>query len=402
MKKWQVLLFLTGWAWPALATEAEPSFHGSEAFMDFRLAGFEMLDEYMIDLNSDELLDAVVVEKTASGIGLSAWKADQSGKYIFMSRVADSPASSVAVFRGIQIDKATQAFLLDVYEDCPDEADHRVKLITAGPTGLKKVFESGYRVTHPEQEAGRAARQLFDLGGEKVGLKIKPNNKGWPDLFVRHDPKLIAVTGQAGSKIWFVIGIRERVFKEEKGVYVEVRDRYLDYLSRLQPKEITATSHLPSSEAAWEAGSAGDRRLASAWVEGRPGSGIGESITILFENQAEIRLIRIVPGCAESKQSWMDHNRAKRISLLFEGGTMISVNRKGAEELDSKVAAQGDFDLPGLGFGVQTMVFFSQPIKSSWVKLTIEEVERGTSDQDETCISEISVHRAKLDSQGHK
>ena len=58
--------------------------------------------------------------------------------------------------------------------------------------------------------------------------------------------------------------------------------------------------------------------------------------------------------------------------------------------------------LPGVGFGTQTLVFLSGPVRSSWVKLTVEEVEKGSGEADETCISEISVHEALVDQAGKK
>jgi hypothetical protein len=267
------------------------------------------------------------------------------------------------------------------------------------------MFSSEYRMTHSEEDAGRESARIVDLGGYQVGLEARPapaetagGAGGFPELVVRHSPKRLALAGRVSRKTHFIIGIRERVFRAEKEAYNLVADRYLDYLIRAAPAEVNASSTLPSTQDDWQAPQAADSKLATGWIEGATGSGIGESVTLSLGRPRNIRLVRVVPGCADSPESWQKHNRLKKFSLVFEGGTVVTVDRRGATaEMDSQVEAHEDFVLPGVGFGTQTLVFLSKPVTSSWVKLAIEEVEKGSGEADETCISEISVHEALVD-----
>jgi len=384
-----------------------PSFHGSEAYINFRLTGHDLLEERMTDLDGDGLLDTVAVEKSADGIGLSAWHAEAEGDFKLLFRSEKVAASSVAAFKRLPLGSHNFVFLLDVFEDNPDEADHFVRLFLIQPGNLKQMFSSGYRVTHSEEDAGREPTRIVDLGGYQVGLEARPaaasGPGGFPELVVRHSPKRLVLSGRVSRKTHFIIGIRERVYRAEKETYSLVADRYLDYLVRAAPSEVTASSTLPSSRDEWLASRAADSKLATGWIEGATGPGTGESITLSLGRPRNIRMVRVVPGCAASPESWEKHNRLVKFSLVFEGGTFVSVNRRGTTaETDSQVEAHEDFGLPGVGFGTQTLVFLSKPVKSSWVKLAVEEVEKGSGEADETCISEISVHEALVDQTGEK
>jgi hypothetical protein len=394
-----LLLVVLAAASPA---QEPPAFHTSEAYVNFRMSGHDLLKERVTDLDGDGLLDSVVVEKSPDGIGLSAWRAEAEGDYKLLFRSEKVPASSVAAFKRLPLGSHSFVFLLDAYEDNPDEADHFVKLFLIQPGNLKQMFSSGYRVTHSEEDAGRDPARIVDLGGHQVGLEARPaaagESGGFPELVVRHKPKRLALAGRINRKTHFLIGIRERVYRAEKQAYNLVADRYVDYLVRAAPAEVTASSSLPSSGDEWVAAKAADSKLSSGWVEGATDSGIGESVTLSLGRPRKIRMVRVVPGCAASPESWEKHNRLVKFSLVFEGGTVVTVNRRGVTaEMDSQVEAHEDFVLPGVGFGTQTLVFLSRPVKSSWVKLTVEEVEKGSGEADETCISEISVHEALVD-----
>jgi len=398
------LLLLLAAASPA---QEPPSFHESEAYINFRMTGHDLLEERVTDLDGDGLLDSVVVEKSPDGIGLSAWHAEAEGDFKLLFRSEKVAASSVAAFKRLPLGNHNFVFLLDVFEDNPDEADHFVRLFLIQPGNLKQMFSSEYRVTHSEEDAGREPARVVDLGGYQVGLEARPATApgagGFPELVVRHSPKRLALAGRVSRKTHFIIGIRERVYRAEKETYTLVADRYLDYLVRAAPADVTASSTLPSSQDEWLASKAADSKLATGWIEGATDSGVGESLTLSLGRPRNIRMVRVVPGCAASPESWEKHNRLVKFSLVFEGGTVVSVNRRGTTaEMDSQVEAHEDFVLPGVGFGTQTLVFLSKPVKSSWIKLAVEEVEKGSGETDETCISEISVHEALVDQAGEK
>ena len=392
----------------ASPAQEPPAFHGSEAYINFRMSGHDLLNERVTDLDGDGLLDTVVVEKSPDGIGLSAWRAEAEGDFKLLFRSEKVTASSVAAFKRLPLGSHSFVFLLDVFEDNPDEADHFIKLFLIRPGKLKQMFSSEYRVTHSEEDAGREPARIIDLGGYQVGLeaRLAPAETAggdFPELVVRHSPKRLALAGRVSRKTHFIIGIRERVFRAENEAYNLVADRYLDYLIRAAPAGVNASSTLPSTQDDWQASRAADSKLATGWIEGATGPGIGESVTLSLGRPRNIRLVRVVPGCAASPESWEKHNRLRKFSLVFEGGTVVTVDRRGVTaEMDSQVEAHEDFVLPGVGFGTQTLVFLSKPVASSWVKLAIEEVEKGSGEADETCVSEISVHEALVDQAAKK
>jgi hypothetical protein len=109
-------------------------------------------------------------------------------------------------------------------------------------------------------------------------------------------------------------------------------------------------------------------------------------------------MIRVVPGCAGNPESWQQFNRLKNFTLSFDNGSSFVVDREKPSEVDQALEAWGDFALPGRSYGVQTVMFLKPKAKASWVKLTINSVESGTSEEDVTCISEISVHQVRAKS----
>jgi len=175
MKRVSLAAALLVIAFAAVSPAQEPpAFHGSEAYINFRMAGNDLLDERVTDLDGDGLLDSVVVEKSADGIGLSAWQAEAEGDFKLLFRSDKVPASSVAAFKRLPLGSYNFVFLLDVFEDNPDEADHFVRLFLIQPGNLKQMFSSQYRVTHSEEDAGRDPARIIDLGGHQVGLEARP------------------------------------------------------------------------------------------------------------------------------------------------------------------------------------------------------------------------------------
>ncbi len=133
-----------------------------------------------------------------------------------------------------------------------------------------------------------------------------------------------------------------------------------------------------------------DGKTDTAWVEGVPGPGIGQWIQFDFQyplnrplnrtnpyphnspayyKQMEIVYrIGIINGCAKNKEIYYANNRVKRLQLSFSEGEKRTVDLKDGV----------------LGF----QIFKTGRIPSKWVKMTIEDVYKG-SKYDDTCISEV-------------
>ena len=182
-------------------------FFGSEAFIQFRRSGREVVREQPFDVDGDGLDDALVVERSDSGLGVSVFRNLGLGQFRFLWRSLPSPASSLHRWVGFRLGDRP-AFLLDVMEDNPDEAVHWVHLLQGWPDRLEPVFASRYWEMHPEAEAGRKPVRLVDLGGEVSGFKMGPPGADWPQIWVRENPKRLELTDAHGSTGWVVIGLR--------------------------------------------------------------------------------------------------------------------------------------------------------------------------------------------------
>jgi hypothetical protein len=365
------------------------SFHGSEAFFDFRKSGHELLAEKLLDVDHDGLLEALIVEQCQAGIGLSLWKAQSTGDFKLVGRSERVLASTLVKFEPFKLGLTDQAYLLDVLEDNPDEADHWIRLFLPSATGPGQIFSARYQEQHSEEEAGRAPMKIVDLGGLQVGLVQDPVETGWQTLRVRHDPKRLSATG-CSKEIEVLLGIRERIFRPTEGFYKEIEDRYIDYIPAVAPERTKASSEKTIGPGAL----AVDGNSETAWIEGQSGSGVGESLTLTFPRPVHVRLIRFIPGCATSEKDWKQHNRIVSVGLAFDDGAGISSACEPGSQRDPLVEDCFEVNVPGKEFASQKLILLSKPLPTSHLAVTIKTVDKGTGLNNETCLAEISVHEA--------
>lgn len=108
-----------------------------------------------------------------------------------------------------------------------------------------------------------------------------------------------------------------------------------------------------------------DGDASTAWCDGVKGDGIGEWVKIDFGSMQELKGFELINGLAKSSNAFQVNNRVKRMKLEFSNGqTMMIDNNFLSNE------------------------FPDDAIHTSFVKITIEAVERGTKYHD-TCMSEI-------------
>ena len=111
-----------------------------------------------------------------------------------------------------------------------------------------------------------------------------------------------------------------------------------------------------------------DWNPATAWCEGRPDDGVGETIEIRFEWPQKISTIKITDGYVKSAKSFQENNRVKSLRLSAEG--------------------LPDFEATLADSAREQKIRFPRPVKTSWVKLTIGGVYKGTKYSD-TCLSDV-------------
>ncbi|PIU67790.1 MAG: hypothetical protein COS84_03460 [Armatimonadetes bacterium CG07_land_8_20_14_0_80_40_9] len=122
----------------------------------------------------------------------------------------------------------------------------------------------------------------------------------------------------------------------------------------------------------------------TAWNEGVEGSGRGEWIRLDFPSPRDVIKVGVIPGFNKIKEDkWGDrfykNNRVKEAILIFSDGTSRLVKFKDSREMQ--------------------YIYFSPPVKTSFVKLVIEDIFPG-SKYDDTAISEIEVWGDRLTSGG--
>jgi hypothetical protein len=112
-----------------------------------------------------------------------------------------------------------------------------------------------------------------------------------------------------------------------------------------------------------------------AWVEGRPGQGIGEWIAIEFESMRTVRSIVVRNGYQKSDDIFQKNNRVRQLRALFSQGetqTLVLQDRIGSE-----------------------LLTFPKPIQAYWVKFIIDDVWAGNKYTD-TAITKLLVNSERV------
>ena len=112
-----------------------------------------------------------------------------------------------------------------------------------------------------------------------------------------------------------------------------------------------------------------DNNPATAWCEGVKGAGVGEWLQFNFDRQTTLKQIKIEPGYFKNDEAWRKNNRVAKISVNFSDGAAREFSLEDERKLQTLDVGR---------------------IRTSWVKITIEDYFAGESDSDDTLISEVS------------
>ena len=115
-----------------------------------------------------------------------------------------------------------------------------------------------------------------------------------------------------------------------------------------------------------------DNDMSTCWVEGSEGNGIGESITVIFDDIYEINEISLWNGLCTNKELFEKNSRLRIISVLISDGSSY------------------DFECSD-GWDNRNVSFsFDSEVATSSVTIIIKSVYEGSKYKD-TCISEIGI-----------
>ncbi|MCP3773644.1 discoidin domain-containing protein [Paenibacillus sp. MZ04-78.2] len=142
---------------------------------------------------------------------------------------------------------------------------------------------------------------------------------------------------------------------------------FMDVKKSIPVKRVTASSTLPDeNKISYNANRLTDGNTKTGWCEGVKGDGIGETITLEFGEVREVSGIDLINGLAQSLQTFKANNRVKSLKAEFSDGS-------------SEILAASFVQM-----------HFNKKVKTSFIKLTILEVEKGDRHSD-TCMSEVRV-----------
>jgi hypothetical protein len=113
-----------------------------------------------------------------------------------------------------------------------------------------------------------------------------------------------------------------------------------------------------------------DGNHAAAWVEGAPGHGIGEWITVEFDTVRLVQSIAIDNGYQKNSDIFFKNSRVSRMTVVFSGGERQTLSLRDE-------------------FGQQVFPL-DRPVRARWVQFVIDGVYPGSKYQD-TAISKLSV-----------
>ena len=149
--------------------------------------------------------------------------------------------------------------------------------------------------------------------------------------------------------------------KQEKGSVVSA-------VSAIVEKRLSITVSASSTRNTYYPDYLIDQNLRTAWDEGVDGPGIGEWIRCDFDREVSLNSIRIYPGYFKSSAIWAKNNRIAAATLSFSDGSSVHAN------------------FPDL---MQPQDVSTGGIRTSLVKLVIENVYSGANDNLDTPISEM-------------
>ncbi|MCQ2223443.1 MAG: hypothetical protein MJZ35_06630 [Bacteroidaceae bacterium] len=152
-----------------------------------------------------------------------------------------------------------------------------------------------------------------------------------------------------GNKLDFTPqGIKKFEKENEDGMYDSVYDLMgggCSFYCGCQIGEQKASSTLkPQGRFDYKASNAHDLNMATAWVEGAPGDGIGEWIEYtLPANNPRITNISIVNGLVRTKKAWTENSRVEALEVSVNGKKHCMLYLK-------DVYAVQEFEVPTIGY----------------------------------------------------
>lgn len=164
----------------------------------------------------------------------------------------------------------------------------------------------------------------------------------------------------------------ERMVLEESNLLKnEMKDKLSVSQGTVNIINIVATSTLSEYDMTHSPDRVLDKDIATAWVEGVEGQGVGESLTFYFDKEYMVNGININAGYQKNADVYAKNSRPAEIKVSFSNG------------------ASQNYVLQDVN-GIQEIIL-EEPVYTEYITFTIESVYEGNRYED-TVISEISIY----------
>jgi len=131
-----------------------------------------------------------------------------------------------------------------------------------------------------------------------------------------------------------------------------------------------------------------DGKKETAWCEGAPGKGVGQTLVLDLARPRKITTIRFLPFYAKNKKSFFENAQAKELEIKTDNGTFL-VAFSVEDPVTAFGGAQMDHSYPYVEFPTDPKV--KHDVTTQRLEITVKAVYPGSKFED-LCMSELTLH----------
>lgn len=374
---------------PILIVLAAEPYSGSALAKDEAKSGWKLVAEKSADMDGDGEPEAVVLDRRPSSSSEGpehrlTLLEQVKRRFEVWRRTEPLSAARVGQFR-IERFGGRPGVLLSLERDAPDEVVHRV-MVFRNPSGDPLRPDLDRTFTLPREPIQRADRAFGDAA---PGWFVRKDDTG---VWIAHvtGPRLATLSARGGGKRTYAVGADEVEYRFEGGQFVETK-KFRDFLRPHTPSAVDASQQVAKVWGTAQAFWATDGDPGTAWSV-KPGLKDEPTLTLRYDAPVQVRVLRIVPGCAASSDAWLRGHRVRRFRIDLGGTLEATVDLEG--ELPPGIEAMQSYPMGKAGHGEQVYLVLERPSRLQWAELELVAAAppRGEPPLGEVCVSEFSLH----------